>query len=466
MGSDSGRTTEAEALSPRRGETEARELALKWLFPRPDEPAVVLPGEDQSDRVIGRDDSCDVRLASSDVSRRHAALRSGGPGRPVEIADLGSRNGIRVNGRQVATAPLHAGDVVRVGGWVAVVTDAPGEFKQIAPGLLGGPTLQRALAPMGRAAGTMLPIVLGGETGTGKEVVTRAIHAWSRRPGPLVAVNCAALPEALAEAELFGYRRGAFTGAERASVGFFRGAEGGTLLLDEISELPLPLQAKLLRVLEEKEVQGLGEARPVPIDVRIVAAGQQPLTEVVRQGRFRGDLLARLDGLTVRLPPLRERREDVPRLFSYFLNDLTQGQVPAIEHDLIERLCLHDWPFNVRELVLLVRRLIALHDAASTLRATDLPARMGAVAEHPVVQPKGAPEPVELPALVAALRAAGGNVARAAATLGITRQRAYRLMEGQAIDLENLRKDVNGEPPNSERRGEPNDPEPNGGEPG
>jgi two-component system response regulator FlrC len=299
--------------------------------------------------------------------------------------------------------------------------------------------LQAALAPLRRAAASDLPVILQGETGTGKEVVTRALHTWSGRPGPLVAVNCAALPEAMAEGELFGYRRGAFTGAERASVGFFRSADGGTLLLDEIAELPLALQAKLLRVLEQKEVQGLGEPRPVPIDVRVVVAGQQSLEDEVRQGHFRADLLARLDGLTVRLPPLRARREDVPGLFSHLLKELGQGQAPAVEHDLIERLCLHDWPFNVRELVLLVRRLLALHEPSWTLRASDLPARMAAaVAAAPVV-PSPAAEPVDLPALVTALRAAGGNVARAAATLGITRQRAYRLMEGQAVDLDSLR---------------------------
>jgi tRNA A-37 threonylcarbamoyl transferase component Bud32 len=177
----------------------------------------------------------------------------------------------------------------------------------------------------------------------------------------LVAVNCAALPEGLAEGELFGYRRGAFTGADRASPGFFRSAEGGTLLLDEVSDLPLPLQAKLLRVLQEGEVQPLGETRPVPVDVRIVVASQQSLMDAVRDGRFRADLLARLDGVTVRLPPLRTRKEDVPpHLFSHLLRELTQGRAPAIEGDVVERLCLHDWPFNVRELVQLVRQFLVL----------------------------------------------------------------------------------------------------------
>jgi transcriptional regulator with PAS, ATPase and Fis domain len=259
-------------------------------------------------------------------------------------------------------------------------------------------------------------------------------------------VNCASLPEGLAEAELFGYRRGAFTGADRSSPGFFRSAERGTLLLDEVSDLPMTVQAKLLRVLEQREVQPLGETRPVPIDVRVVVAGQSPLDEAVREGRFRGDLFARLDGVTVRLPPLRGRREDVLPLFSHYLGRESGGRAPALEADLVERLVAHDWPFNVRELVLLVRRLLVLHGGESTLHADHLPERMGEGGlESPSKPPSGTATPsagdsIELPALISALRSAGGNVARASAMLGITRQRAYRLMEEHAVDLQTIRK--------------------------
>jgi DNA-binding NtrC family response regulator len=352
-----------------------------------------------------------------------------------------------------------------------VVTDAPGTFEEIAPGLWGGAILQESLTPLRRAAPSDLPVIIEGETGTGKEVVARSIHKWSGRAGPFVGVNCAALPEALAEGELFGYRRGAFSGADKASPGFFRSADGGTLLLDEVTDLPLSLQAKLLRVLEEREVQPLGEARPVPIDVRVVVAGQVSLLEASRQGRFRPDLLARLDGVTVKLPPLRSRREDVPPLFSHFLTELGQGRAPAVEGDLVERLCLHDWPFNVRELLLLARRLVVLHGGDSTLRASHLPERIGdpsasrapvesAAAKSATSGPRaaavspGPAEPVELPALVAALRASGGNVARAAAMLGVTRQRAYRLMDGKAIDLEALRNPEPGSPHEQEQERE------------
>ena len=461
MSSGGGNTTVTEAASA--ASVDSQEAALLWLFPR-SSPPVALRGERKRELTIGRDEASAVCLTGNDVSRRHAILHidPGSPDSPVSgvrIADLGSRNGVRVNGRPVSEAQIGVGDVVRLGGWVGVVAGSAGEFMEIAPGLWGGATLQAALAPLHTAAASDLPIVLEGETGTGKELATRALHRWSGRSGPLSAVNCAALPEALAEGELFGYRRGAFTGADRASAGFFRGADGGTLLLDEVSDLPLGLQAKLLRVLEEREVQPLGEVHPVPIDVRVVVAGQQPLIEAVRAGRFRADLLARLDGLTVRLPPLRKRREDVLPLFLRLLEEIGQGRVPAMESDFAERLCMHDWPFNVRELVLLAKRLVTLHGSDVTLRAQHLPERIAGTAggagssgasslAEPPPRSSGAdrpaagapPEPVELPALVVALRASGGNVARAAAMLGISRQRAYRLMEGQAVDLEALRK--------------------------
>ena len=451
MRSAEGNTTVTEMDSRPFGARPAVPLALVWVFPLASEPRVELAGDGKRTLSLGRDDSSDVRLRGDGVSRQHALLRLGSAGAPPVIEDLGSRNGVRVNGEPVRSAELAPGAVVRLGGWVGVVTAAPGAFAEVAPGLWGGAALAACIAPLGRAAASDLPLVLEGETGTGKEVVARAVHQQSGRPGPMLAVNCAALPEGLAEAELFGYRRGAFTGADRASPGFFRSAEGGTLLLDEVSDLPLSIQAKLLRVLEQREVQPLGEVRPVPVDVRLIVAGQQSLAKAVQEGRFRADLLARVEGVTVRLPPLRQRREDVLPLFSRLLATMANGNTPAVESDFVERLCAHDWPFNVRELVLLVRRLLVLHGGESTLHAVHLPERMGERAPSPrSVEPRAtapeaaASEPVELPALVAALRASNGNVARASALLGITRQRAYRLMEGNAVDLDALRQE--GEP--------------------
>jgi transcriptional regulator of acetoin/glycerol metabolism len=291
-----GSTTVTEVGAPGPG-TGSLPLALVWLFPLAGVTSFELAAA--GSLVIGRDEACDVRLRGDGVSRRHALLRRERADQSLVIEDQNSRNGVRVNGKLVAAARLATGDVVRLGGCVAVVAAKPGDFAGVMPGLFGGRRLRDAVAPLERAATSDLPVVLEGETGTGKEVVARALHGYSRRSGPFVAVNCAALPEGLAEAELFGYRRGAFTGAERASAGFFRSAEHGTLLLDEVSDLPLPLQAKLLRVLEQREVQPLGEVRPVSVDVRLVVAGQQSLARAVLDGRFRADLLARVEGVTV-----------------------------------------------------------------------------------------------------------------------------------------------------------------------
>src|SRR3569623_693720 len=451
MAADRGATTVSGVGSQRAARADLP-LRLAWVFPRAASHGLEPPHR-PAELLLGREEGCAIRLEGSAVSRRHAvvARRSGGG---LQVRDLGSRNGIRGTGQAVQASPGDAGDVLRGGGGVGVVTAAPeGDFGALAPDLWGGPALREALAPLPRAATSDLPIVLQGEAGTGKEVVARAIHTWSGRSGPMVAGNCAALPEGLAEAELFGYRRGAFTGADRPSAGFFRSAGGGTLQLDEVSDNPLGVQAKLLRVLEERAVQPLGETRPVPIDVRIIVAGQQALMDAVREGRFRADLLGRIDGVTVRLPALRQRREDVFPLFLHLLKKLGTGPVPAVETEVVERLCVHDWPFNVRELVLLVRRLLTLHAQVPTLRAEHLPARIGG-SEPPAVVPTTVnanatarpAEAVELPALLGALRTAGGNVARAAAMLGITRQRAYRLMEGQSVDLEALRNPGAAEP--------------------
>jgi len=218
-----------------------------------------------------------------------------------------------------------------------------------------------------------------------------------------------------------------------------------------VCDLPLALQAKLLRVLEEREVQPLGEAKPSKLDVRVLAAAQSSLSQAVERGQFRADLLARLDGLTATLPPLRERRAEVPYLFTRLLVSASGSRPPDVEARLVERLVLHDWPFNVRELGLLVKRLLVLHGAEGQLKAKHLPPRLRGE-PVPAAQPVGvdvardAPpaqaelEPPDLERLVEALRASNGNVARAAQTLGISRQKAYRMMQGRPdVDLDALR---------------------------
>ena len=227
-----------------------------------------------------------------------------------------------------------------------------------------------------------LPVIIEGETGTGKEGIARATHLWSGRKGPFIAVNCAALPEALAEGELFGYRKGAFTGADRASPGFFQSANGGTLFLDEVSDLSSAIQPKLLRVLEQGEVTPLGEAKPIPIDVRVVVATQKPLTALVEEDRFRADLMARLDGLRIKLLPLRSRVEEVPNLFRRRLM-IKSGPTPGVDAAVVETLCCHRWPLNIREVTNLAKRVLALHGHEKMLKRSHLVTLMGDGALEP-----------------------------------------------------------------------------------
>jgi DNA-binding NtrC family response regulator len=397
--------------------------------------------------LFGRESDCQVVIANSEASRHHAEIVRVGP---IHILrDLGSRNGTFLNGRPITEAPLAPGAILRIGGWLACVrvgADEQGEqsFTMQGPDLWGGSALRAELASAQAAARSKLPIVLEGETGTGKELVARALHAWSGRGGPFVALNCAALPEALAEGELFGYRRGAFTGAERAHAGYFRAAHGGTLLLDEICDLPLSLQAKLLRVLEQQEVVPLGESTPVPIDVRFVAAAQEPLRAAVEQRRFRADLYARLEGLTVRLAPLRERREDILGLLEQFVREHDPGVALEFTTNALEALHLYDWPFNLRELKLLAQRLASLRAGLGNIHRRDLPERMRQRPQTPegtALEQAVDAEP-ELTRFVAALREQRGNVTRAAQAARISRMRAYRLMHAHPdLDLASFRRD-------------------------
>jgi transcriptional regulator with AAA-type ATPase domain len=411
-------------------------LGVRWIFPVSD--GRFSPFLDPL-TSLGRDPGCAVPLNDDQVSREHAFIHRRGASLVLE--DNGSRNGTHLNGEPVQQAPLLAGDILRLGSWIGVVAvddRAAPAFQRLSSEALVGPDLASALGPALNAAGSGLPIIIEGETGTGKEVAARLIHAHSRRTGALVAVNCAAIPESLAEAELFGFVRGAFTGADQSRPGHLRTASGGTLLLDEVTDLPLPIQAKLLRALERSEVVPLGESRPVAIDLRIVVAAQESLRTAVAEKRFRGDLFARLNGMTVRLPPLRERRQELAFLFREFLAQTGAGPTPALSPRLVERLCLHPWPFNVRELYLLARRMRAQFPDERALSRSHLPAEYRGEQDPRPPAPLGDHES-QLAALKAALRDCGGNVARAAARMGISRPRAYRLMKGAGLSAEQLR---------------------------
>jgi transcriptional regulator with PAS, ATPase and Fis domain len=386
--------------------------------------------------VIGRDPSCQTVLEGTEVSRRHVEIVCSGP-LPL-LRDLDSRNGSFVNGQRVREQLVGPQDIVRVGEWLGVVVEGANEeldddqLHELVPGWFASAGMLRAVEPLRRAVQAALPIVVQGETGAGKEGIARAAHVFSGRPGPFLAIDCGALPEHLVEGQLFGYRKGAFTGADRAYPGLFRAADGGTLFLDEILNLTASLQAKLLRVLEQREVLPLGESRPVPIDVRVVCAAQESLTQAADDGRLRKDLLARLDGFTFALTPLRGRKEDIVPLFRRLLAE--HGSPLDVEPRFIEGLLSYDWPLNVRELVLAARRLIALAVERPWTRHS-LPARMQQpptsqrVNAAPATQRTRAPtdDAEAFEVLVASLREHEGNLTHAVAALGMTRARAYRL---------------------------------------
>lgn len=429
------------AAGPGSRATHGATLALLWVEPALVRSCVSLA--DHAQLSVGRDATCDVCLPVSGVSRQHAQLLRAGAFWTLE--DRGSTNGTYCNGERITSVPLAPDQVIRMGDAVGVVVPdlAKGRwhFAALAEGLLGGERLARVLADAQRIARSELSMVVVGPSGTGKEQVARAVHAWSGRPGAFVGLNCAALPQHLVEGELFGYRRGAFTGAERAHPGLIRSADTGTLFLDEVLELSLDVQAKLLRVLETKEVLPLGETRASPVDVRVVAAAQAPLAERVAQGTFREDLQARLEEYAVSLPPLCERREDVPGLFRHLFREACGGDPPRIEARVMELLCLHDWPRNVRELRTVARRLAVLSGHEASIGPKHLPdsLRRGTArspAAPVAVDAPGSPEPLdfraardhdELARLRAALVHCGGNVRRAAEAVNISRQRAYRL---------------------------------------
>jgi DNA-binding NtrC family response regulator len=440
MNSDCG-TTVQTIRSENDPDADHDRTVLRWVFPEP--KTVVLDGT--TELFIGRDESCDVRLPSPQISRRHAEIGRAGP--VWFVNDLSSKNGVYLNGVRVRQSALALGDVLRIGDFVAVVhrlgAGCSAECVDLGGGLFGGPVLQQLSERAQSAARSDLSIVLQGETGTGKERFARAIHEWSFRSGPFLGVNCAGYTEAIAAGELFGYRKGAFTGAERASAGHIRAAEGGTLFLDEVIDLPLPVQATLLRALEQREVMPLGETRCVPIDVRFVAAAQIPLAQAVAEGRFRADLQARLEGVVLPLPPLRERREDVCPLFVELLARHATGWPPSVEARVIEKLCLYPWPLNVRELDLLVRRLLVLFPSETKLGPQHLAEALPALAavRHDTAPPLTASStgrrrreaavyaPEEVEAVLGAMTRHSGNITRAAAELNISRQKAYRMLE-------------------------------------
>jgi len=304
----------------------------------------------------------------------------------------------------------------------------------------GSPAMQRLLDTVAQVAPTEATVLISGESGTGKELIAGALHYNSaRRTGPFVKLNCAAVTETLLESELFGHERGAFTGAERRREGRFVQAEGGSLFLDEVSEMSLTMQVKLLRVLQERELTRVGGEAVIRVDVRVIAATNRALAERIRQGVFREDLFYRLNVVGLEIPPLRERRDDIPLLAQHFLINLASKNrkpVRGFSPQAMDLLVRHSWPGNVRELMNAVERGVVL-SRGEFIDAGDLPLVLSPTEEVPspdtlaaIDQPLDA---VERQAILGTLSAAQGNKSETARRLGITRKTLHQKLKKYGV---------------------------------
>ena len=421
------------------------------------------------DLVIGRGDGCDVRIDHRALSRRHAIVRSGAP---PTVQDLGSTNGTRVAGellRGGEPVALRASDTFHIGpfSFVLVARSVRDERSLSGRDVLRilDPTAQGVPALIKDIAVSRASVLILGETGVGKEVLAETLHALSGRTGELTRINCAALSESLLESELFGHEKGAFTGAATQKIGLLESADGGTVFLDELGELPPSIQAKLLRAVEYREVVRIGSTRPIQIDVRFVSATNRDLPAEVAAGAFRRDLYFRLDGVTLVIPPLRERRGIIGPLALRFLGEARKktGGTPRLAADVLAALEAHSWPGNVRELKAVIERAVLLArsgeigvrhltfaertvaPSAPPSTPANAPAAPARTPEpSPAPPPSAAGEPANLDflddeqradraRLVAALDECAGNQTRTAKKLGIarttlvTKLRLYRI---------------------------------------
>ena len=423
--------------------------------------------------VIGRGEDTQVRIDHATVSRRHVTLLLGSV---VRIVDHGSFNGTKIGGTKIApNVPLPVGlsTIVELGETMIVV-QVEGAAPITASRSLGNtavdagqsPGMQHLYRLVDNVAQSNITVIVRGETGSGKEVVSEEIHRRSARAaGPLVKLNCAALPEHLLEGELFGYERGAFTGADKAKAGLIESADGGTLFLDEIGEMPLATQAKLLRVVESREVMRLGSLRPKTVDVRFVAATHRDLEEMVTRGQLRQDLYYRLAGVSLVVPPLRDRVQEIPRIAEEFVARFcADARRPTIPISSAAMRVLKDyrWPGNVRELRNVMERAVVFSKGAAIApeqlglpldRLSRPPGRLSSPMEaspSPVPMPPAPPttstvafgsaaslpdemEALERQRILDALAKCGGNQTQAAEMLGISRRTLLRRLDEYAV---------------------------------
>jgi DNA-binding NtrC family response regulator len=373
----------------------------------------------------------DLVLADPTVSAVHCELSW--EERGLRVRDLGSKNGVVLGGCRVLDAFVKTGDTLQLGG-SSVRVDLLDEaiHTTVTPrtslGALTGGSLpmRRLYDQLARVAASDVSVLLQGETGTGKELAaTTLVDLSPRREGPRVIVDCGSIPAGVAESELFGHERGAFTGAERALPGVFERAHGGTLILDSVGDLPLELQSRLLGVLERGEIQRVGGVKVVPVDVRVVATSQVELERLVNQGRFRADLFYRLAGVQLRVPTLHEHAEDIPELVVHFLSELGARPLPAAA---MRALCEADYPGNVRQLRSAVERAVLGLEAPQS----DVPrgAAFPIALDRPLLLQRDAlAQDFERRYLQEQLEACAWNVSEAARRAGIDRMHLHRLLQ-------------------------------------
>jgi transcriptional regulator with PAS, ATPase and Fis domain len=381
---------------------------------------------------IGRATDCDVVIDDDSVSRHHVSVDA--RKEPVVVEDIGSTNGTLVSGHMLVRgqrAELAIGAPFALGGATVYVLHASASAPMIAPPkpatsserVVHDTAMQRVYALLDIIAPSSLDVLVLGETGVGKEVFVEALHQRSKRHAkPLLKLNCAALPESILEAELFGYEKGAFTGATGAKPGLFEAANGGTVMLDEIGDMPLATQAKLLRVLETGEVMRLGSVKPMTVDVRYVSATNVDLEARVAAGTFRADLYFRLDGISVILPPLRDRPADIAPLATMFVARVAaqmDRKPPRISRAALDVLEQHAWPGNVRELRNAIERAVVLCAGAETIEPQHLTSIVPAAARQGAL--KEDLSKIERERILTTLDEVGGNQTRAAKLLGISR---------------------------------------------
>lgn len=405
---------------------------------------------------IGSHASNDLVIDDNTISRFHCRVARVGNG--WRVTDVGSRNGTRLDGVRILVAEFDVEARLALGDSLLRVKPIQrGTTSDVAPcppfgSIVGsGPAMQRLFALLERVAASEIDVLVHGESGTGKELVaTELVQRSSRADGPVVVVDCGSISPNLVESELFGHVRGAFTGADREREGAFEAADGGTLFLDEIGELPLDLQPKLLRALEAREVRRVGQTKMKRIDVRVIAATNRDLEREVNRGRFREDLYYRIAKVSVRVPPLRDRVEDIPLLVRNFLTSIGNADsMRLFSPAVIEDMQRHDWPGNVRELRNYVERSLVLDDVPPPSRSRDSlrvreMASDGESSSPPSRPPESRPISTDVPfriakeAAIAAFEKAylgpllercGGNVSQAARTAKMDRMYLHQLAQ-------------------------------------